>query len=217
VKLTKKLSVIVCSLTTAFIYTAVITNTYKSAAQAEGQLIINGEFESDPLVDPNDPTIANSAEGQLIINGGFESDPLVDPNDPTIANSNVTGWVKSGDPIDISGITISNFPKTGNQGLSLGAFSGISYISQIIHTVPGQHYQLTYYLASIEEAPGLKNKFKVFIAGKNVSVKNNTPFQPYTQYRLDFKAEGRSTEIKFGSLAKYGFLYLDDVSVKATP
>ncbi|MHC5731474.1 MAG: hypothetical protein ACYTXY_46805, partial [Nostoc sp.] len=81
----------------------------------------------------------------------------------------------------------------------------------------GQHYQLTYYLASTEEAPDLKNKFKVFIAGQKVSVKNNTPFQPYTQYRLDFKAKGRSTEIKFGSLAKYAFLYLDDVSVKATP
>ncbi|MHC5717970.1 MAG: DUF642 domain-containing protein [Nostoc sp.] len=189
--MTKKLSVIVCSLTTALLYTAVITNTYKSAAQAEGQ--------------------------ELIINGGFESDRLIAPNDPTIANSNVTGWVKSGDPIDISGITISNFPKTGNQGLSLGSFSGISYISQIIHTVPGQHYQLTYYLASTEEAPDLKNKFKVFIAGKKVSVKNNTPFQPYTQYRLDFKAKGRSTEIKFGSFAKYAFLYLDDVSVKAIP
>ncbi|MEH1910497.1 MAG: DUF642 domain-containing protein [Nostoc sp.] len=190
-KFTKKLSIIVCSLTTAFLHTAVISNTYKSAAQAEGQ--------------------------NLIINGGFESDPLADPNNPNITNSHVTGWVKSGDPIDISGITISNFPKTGNQGLSLGAFSGISYISQTIHTVPGQDYQLTYYLASTEEAPELKNEFKVFIGGKTVSVKNNTPFQPYTQYTLDFKAKGRSTEIKFGSIAKYAFLYLDDVSVKATP
>ncbi|MFN6482438.1 MULTISPECIES: DUF642 domain-containing protein [unclassified Nostoc] len=190
-KFTKKLSIIVCSLTTAFLYTAVITNTYKSAAQAEGQ--------------------------ELIINGGFEIDPLVDPNDPNIVNSNVTAWVKSGELIDISGITISNFPHTGNQGLSLGSFSGISYISQTIPTIPGQHYQLTYYFASIEEAPNLKNKFKVFIGGKKVSVQNDTPYQPYTQYTLDFKAKATSTEIKFASKAKYGFLYLDDVSVKATP
>ncbi|MEH2053299.1 DUF642 domain-containing protein [Nostoc sp.] len=190
-KFTKKLSIIVCSLTTAFLYTAVITNTYKSAAQAEGQ--------------------------ELIINGGFETDPLADPNDPNIVNSNVTGWVKSGEPIDISGVTISNFPHTGNQGLSLGSFSGISYISQTIPTVIGQHYQLTYYFSSIEEAPNLKNKFKVFIGGKKVSVKKNTSYQPYTQYTLDFKAKATSTEIKFGSIAKYGFLYLDDVSVKATP
>ncbi|QMS86743.1 DUF642 domain-containing protein [Nostoc edaphicum CCNP1411] len=190
-KFTKKLSIIVCSLATAFLYTAVITNTYKSAAQAEGQ--------------------------ELIINGGFEIDPLADSNDPNIVNANVTAWVKSGDPIDISGVTISNFPHTGNQGLSLGAFSGVSYISQNIPTVLGQHYQLTYYFASIEEAPNLKNKFKVFIGGKKVSVKKDTPYQPYTRYTLDFKAKGASTEIKFGSKAKYAFLYLDDVSVKATP
>ncbi|PHM05768.1 hypothetical protein [Nostoc sp. 'Peltigera malacea cyanobiont' DB3992] len=55
-KFTKKLSIIVCSLSTALLHTAVITNTYKSAAQAEGQeLIYNGGFEIDPLADPNNP------------------------------------------------------------------------------------------------------------------------------------------------------------------
>ena len=186
-KLTKKLSIVVCSLTTAFLYTAVITNTYKSAAQAEGQ--------------------------ELIYNGGFEIDPLADPNNPNGVNPNVTGWLKSG----AIGTTISNFPHTGKQGLSLGAFSGISYISQTIPTVVGRHYQLTYYFASIEEPPDLENKFQVFIGGKKVSVKKDTAFQPYTRYTLDFKAKRRSTEIKFGSLAKYAFLYLDDVSVKSTP
>ena len=190
-KFTKKFSIIVCSLTTVFLHGAVITNTYKSAAQAEGK--------------------------ELIFNGGFEIDPLVDPHNPNVTNPDVTGWIKSGDSIDTSVIKISNFPKTGNQGLSLGGFSSTSYISQTIPTVPGKNYQLTYYLASIEEAPDLENKFKVFIGGKKVYVKKNTPYQPYTQYTLDFKAKGTSTEIKFGSKAKYGFLYLDDVSVKARP
>ncbi|MEH1842026.1 MAG: hypothetical protein V7L20_25670 [Nostoc sp.] len=188
-KFTKKLSIIVCSLTTAFLHTAVITNTYKSAAQAEGR--------------------------ELIYNGGFEIDPLADPNNPNGVNPNVTGWLKSGDSVAIAGITISNFPHSGNQGLSLGSFSGISYISQTIPTVVGRRYQLTYYFASIEEAPDLNNKFQVFIGGKKVFVKKDTPFQPYTKYTLDFKAKATSTEIKFGSEAKYAFLYLDDVSVKA--
>ncbi|MEH2143610.1 DUF642 domain-containing protein [Nostoc sp.] len=190
-KFTKKLSIIVCSLSTALLHTAVITNTYKSAAEATGR--------------------------ELVKNGGFEIDPLADPNNPNGVNPNVTGWLKSGNPVDIAGITISNFPHSGNQGLSLGAFSGISYISQTIPTVVGRHYQLTYYFASIEEAPDLKNKFQVFIGGKKVFVKKDTPFQHYTQYTLDFKAKATSTEIKFGSQAKYAFLYLDDVSVKATP
>ncbi|MEH2319901.1 DUF642 domain-containing protein [Nostoc sp.] len=190
-KFTKKLSILVCSLTTAFLYTAVITNTYKSAAQAKGQ--------------------------ELIINGGFEIDPLVDPNDLNTSNPNITGWIKSGDSIDTSVIKISNFPKTGKQGLSLGGFSKISYISQTIPTVRGKHYQLTYYLASTEQAPELNNKFEIFIGKKEVDVKKNIPFQNYTQYTLDFKAEATSTEIKFGSKAEFAFLYLDDVSVKATP
>lgn len=189
-KFTQKLSIIVCSLTTAFLHTIVVINTDKSVAQAEGQ--------------------------ELIINGGFEYDDLVNPNEPDTPNPNVTGWTKSGDVLATSGVRISNFASTGKQGLSLGAFSDISYISQTIPTVPGQHYRLTYYLASIEEAPDLKNKFKVFISGKKVSVKNNTSFQPYTQYTLNFKAKGTSTKIEFGSTAKYAFLYLDDVSVKAT-
>ncbi|MBW4673326.1 MAG: hypothetical protein KME52_04715 [Desmonostoc geniculatum HA4340-LM1] len=62
-------------MTTAFLHTAVITNTYKSAAQAEGQ--------------------------ELIINGGFENDDLVNPNEPDTLNPNVTGWTKSGDLLAI--------------------------------------------------------------------------------------------------------------------
>jgi hypothetical protein len=192
VKFTKKLSIIVCSLTTAFFHTAVITNTYKSIAQAEG-------------------------EGQeLITNGSFENDDLIDPNDPTAPNLNITGWIKSGAPMDTSGIRISNFPNTGNQGLSLSGFSDISYVSQTIPTVKGQNYQLTYYFASIEEPPDLRNKFQVFISGKKVFVSQNTPFQPYTKYTISFKAKGESTEIKFGYIAKDAFLFLDDVSVKST-
>ncbi|BDI19848.1 hypothetical protein ANSO36C_56500 [Nostoc cf. commune SO-36] len=190
-KFTKKLSIIVCSLTTAILHTAVITNTYKSVAQAEGQ--------------------------ELIINGSFENDDLVDPDNPNAPNPNVTGWTKDGDPMDTSGIRISNFPNTGNQGLSLSGFSDISYISQTIPTVKGQNYRLIYYFASIEEPPDLKNKFQVFISGKKVFVSNNTPFQPYRKYTIYFKAKGESTEIKFGSIAKNSFLFLDNVSVKSIP
>jgi len=191
VKFTKKLSIIVCGLTTAFLHTAVITNTYKSAAQADGQ--------------------------NLIYNGDFEIDPLIDPNDATISNPNITGWVKSGDPIDTAITRISNFPYTGNQGVSLGNVSNITYLSQNINTVRGQYYQLTYYLASTEEAPDLKNKFQVFIGEKKVDVKNDIAFQGYTKYALVFKAKSTSTQIKFGYKVKFAFLYLDDVSVKAIP
>ncbi|MEH2073402.1 MAG: DUF642 domain-containing protein [Nostoc sp.] len=202
-KLTKKLSITVCSLTTALVSTAVITNAYKSVAQTQ----------------PQGP--------ELITNGSFESDPLVDPNDATVPNPNITGWTKSepNNPADtpginISGIRISNFPNFGNQGLalnSLSGFSDLSYISQTIPTVEGQYYKLTYYFASIEEAPDVKNKFQVFIGGKKFGSDKNTDFQPYTPTTISFKAKGESTEIKFAYKVKYAFLFLDDVSVKSVP
>ncbi|WP_375473321.1 DUF642 domain-containing protein [uncultured Nostoc sp.] len=176
-------------MTTALLNTAVITNTYKSAAQADGS--------------------------ERIINGGFENDSLVDPNNPNATNPNITGWIKNGDPMDTSGTRINNFANTGNQGLSLGGFLDLSYISQNVPTVVNQYYKLTYYFASTEEAPDLKNKFKVFVGGKKVCTKKNTSYQPYTQYTFYFKAKATSTQIKFGSIAKYAFLYLDDVSVKS--
>ncbi|QMS86744.1 hypothetical protein HUN01_03825 [Nostoc edaphicum CCNP1411] len=81
--LTKKLSIIVLSVTTTLASTAVIINTYNTEAQAV----------------------------ELVRNGSFELDPLVDPNNPNVTNPNITDWIKSGDPIDTSGIRINNFPQ----------------------------------------------------------------------------------------------------------
>lgn len=190
-KLTKKLSIIVLSVTTTLISTAVINNTYNVAAEA----------------------------AELVKNGSFELDPLVDPNDPNLTNPNVTDWIKSGDPIDTSLTKISNFPQydSGNQGLSLGGFVNLSYISQTLSTQPGQEYELSYYLASVDEAPWLDNQFQTFVGGNKIFDQKNISFQPYTPYKFNFTANASSTELKFGNVDKYAFLYLDGVSVKAVP
>ncbi|MCW5316253.1 PEP-CTERM sorting domain-containing protein [Nostoc sp. KVJ3] len=198
-KLTKKLSILVFSFTTTLASTAVITGTYIPVAQAQ--------YDPNYVLDPK----------SLVFNGGFELDPLVDPNNPNTTNPNVTGWTKSGDPLDTSLIKISNFPHSGNQGLSLGGFTGLSYISQALSTQPGQQYELSYYLASTDEAPDLDNQFQAFVGGKNIFDQKNISFQDYTPYKFDFIADASSTELKFGSVDTHAFLYLDDVSVKAVP
>ncbi|MBH8572638.1 DUF642 domain-containing protein [Nostocaceae cyanobacterium CENA369] len=188
-KSNKKISIFVFSVTTTLISTAVITNTYNATAQA----------------------------AELVKNGSFELDPLVDPNNPNATNPNVTGWTKSGDPMDISGIRMSNFPQSGNQGLSLSGFIGLSYISQTLSTKPGVEYELSYYLASIDDELPLDNQFQTFVGGKKLFDQKGIFFQPYTQYKFNFKADASSTELKFGNWDKKGFLYLDNVSVKAVP
>lgn len=186
----KKLSIVLCSLTTAFVGTSVIFNTH-SAAQAQN----------------------------LIVNGTFENDALVDPNNPNKANPNISGWTKSGDPIDTALSLIDNFGNNGGQGLLLGGFTNLSYLATTVATIPNKKYQLTYYLASTDEPPFLENQFKVFINGQeNTSAAlTNVSFQGYTPYTVTFKATGSSTEIKFGYKTKYYFLYLDDVSVQRLP
>lgn len=198
-KFTKKLSIIVCSLTTALASTALITGTYIPVAQAQ--------YDPNHVLDPSD----------LVFNGGFELDPLVDPNDPNVTNPNVTGWTKFGDPIDTSGTRISNFPQSGNQGLSLSGFVDLSYISQTLSTQPGLEYELSYYLASIAEAPNLNNQFQTFIGGNKIFDQKNISYQHYTPYKFNFTADTSSTELKFGNVDRYAFLYLDNVSVKPVP
>ena len=192
-KLTKKLSIIVFSVTTTLISTAVITNTYNAAAQAV----------------------------QLVKNGSFELDPLVDPNDPNVTNPNITDWIKSGDPMDTSGIRIDNFPQhdNGNQGLSIGSFINPAYISQNLATTIGSTYNLSFFLGTDEDGSDVNNIFQAFVDGNKVFEKINTinAGVPFTQYDLNFVATTSSTELKLGGKARYGFLYIDAVSVTPVP
>ncbi|WP_373530687.1 hypothetical protein [Nostoc sp.] len=177
-KLTKKLSIIVFSVTTNLISSAVITGTYIPVAQAQ--------YDLNFVLDPKN----------LVFNGGFELDDLVDPNNPNATNPNVIGWTKFGDPINTSGTRISNFPHSGNQGLSLGGFVDLSYISQTLSTQPGVEYELSYFLASIAKAPDLDNEFQAFVGGNKIFDQKNISYQAYTPYKFNFTADASSTELK---------------------
>ncbi|MBD2679035.1 MULTISPECIES: DUF642 domain-containing protein [Nostoc] len=198
-KLIKKISITIFSFTTTLASTAVITGTYIPIAQAQ--------YDPNYILDPR----------SLVFNGGFELDSLVDPDNPNVTNPNIIGWTKTGDPFDTSGTRISNFPHSGNQGLSLGGFLNLSYISQTLSTQPGQKYELSYYLASISEAPDLDNQFQAFVGGNKIFDQKNISFQPYTPYKFNFTADSSSTELKFGNVDRYAFLYLDDISVIPVP
>ncbi|MHC5733011.1 MAG: PEP-CTERM sorting domain-containing protein, partial [Nostoc sp.] len=51
----------------------------------------------------------------------------------------------------------------------------------------------------------------------NIFDQKNISFQPYTPYKFNFTADASSTELKFGSVDRHSFLYLDNVSVKSVP
>ncbi|MFN6560255.1 MAG: PEP-CTERM sorting domain-containing protein [Nostoc sp. ChiSLP01] len=201
-KFTKKTSIVVFSFASTLASTAVITGTYIPVAQAQ--------YNPNYVVDPQN----------LVYNGGFELDPLVDPNNPNTTNPNITGWNKSGDPFDTSGIKISNFPQSGNQGLAIGSFVNPAYISQNLATTIGSNYNLSFFLGTDEDGSEVDNIFQAFVDESKVFEKinsANTPGNPFTQYNLNFVATKSSTELKLGGRASYGFLYLDSVSVTPVP
>ncbi len=156
-------------------------------------------------------------EGELIYDGGFELDPYWDADNPKITNRNIMGWTKSGNPLDTSIIQIINYPHSGKQALVLRGFNDLSYISQIISTVPGKYYKLTYYLGVNPYTTSIENEFQTIIGGNIVWELKDIYYQKYTEYDFIFRAEESSTEIKFGSVNKHGYYLLDNVSVKEVP
>ncbi|WP_341526801.1 hypothetical protein WKK05_30375 [Nostoc sp. UHCC 0302] len=159
-KLAKQFVILVSAMSTV-----VITNVDMPAAQAEDGPPYT---TSDPtyIPDPNDDPNYFEDPQNIVVNSSFEVDPLVNPKNYTLANPYITRW-NNGSGVLIPGLdTIylfqeSNYPHTGFRSLSLG---GTGYLSQTLNTNVGQEYQLTYYLASIDEtvpgSSGLNNIFK---------------------------------------------------------
>ncbi|WP_341526799.1 PEP-CTERM sorting domain-containing protein [Nostoc sp. UHCC 0302] len=200
-KLAKKLGIFVSGITTTFASTVVIASAYIPAVQAAE---IGSKWNPKYEVAGDD----------IVYNGSFELDSLVDPNNPNVNNPNITGWSKSGDPLDTSLSQISNYPKSGYQSLSLANVVGPAAISQTLDTTKNQYYRLSYYLVAEEDASTANNLFEVF-AGKNkLFSTENITYQPFTLYQFDFKAKDTTTLLTFNYENQAGFFYLDDVSVR---
>ncbi|BAY60057.1 hypothetical protein NIES22_01140 [Calothrix brevissima NIES-22] len=163
---------------------------------------------------------AQAAKVNLVVNGDFEADPLVDPNyDPTLPNPFITGW-KNDSQLEggVYANRLSNYPNPETNGLrsvELGYTppGTLANLSQTLATKKNNKYQLNFYLASVEEAPRLDNIFQVFAGGQKLLDLANVSFQGFTKYSLNFVAKSKATDIKFSSRTGYDWMNLDDVSV----
>ncbi|WP_179047854.1 DUF642 domain-containing protein [Nostoc sp. TCL26-01] len=177
----------------------------------------------DPTLDPSysvDPK-------NIVVNGSFETDPLVSPVNTTLPNPYITGWVNDSDVIGDGTYSFkeSNYPNTGFRSLEL---RGTGFFSQILNTVVGQEYLLSYDLASTEESipdnPFLGNIFRTYVGGNVIDEKVDTTFQQFhqpdlykTRYEYRFVATAPTTELKFFGRVNHDGLNLDDVSVTPVP
>ncbi|MEH2068179.1 MAG: hypothetical protein V7K47_08445 [Nostoc sp.] len=87
-----------------------------------------------------------------------------------------------------------------------------TYISQKLKTIPGQKYELSYYLANADDEPN-ENVFQTYVGGKLIDQKVNVGFQNFTKYTYYFVAKSRTTELKFASKQRSYWYNLDNVSV----
>jgi hypothetical protein len=135
----------------------------------------------------------------LVQNGGFETGDL-------------TGWVQSGNTSATSVTSSSPYVHSGNYGLEAGPGGSLGYISQVIPTVAGQSYLLSFWGYS---QGGTPNEFLVAWNGNTLLDHTNIPAIGWTNLQFIVVATGTNTTLEFGFRNDPSYFGLDDISVGA--
>ncbi len=140
---------------------------------------------------------------ERVVNGGFESGNF----SPWIVNDPSGFTNVGGDPA---------FAHSGNFHANLGASGLLGTLTQSLSTVPGQSYNLSFWLAN--DSGVQPTAFMVFWNGAQIfSLPNSAAFS-YTLFSFgNLTATGSSTSLQFQFRHDADFFRLDDVSVVPEP
>jgi hypothetical protein len=140
---------------------------------------------------------ASVCSANLIVNGGFETGDL-------------TGWTGSAIVNNVN-------PHSGTYAAAFTTQPGHngSTMNQSFATIPGRHYDLTFWLA--EDYNGGTSYFRFFSDSINNPPSNlfiwGGPSFGYREVSFDLKAIGSSITLEFNGFNRNGAWYVDDVSV----
>ncbi len=146
--------------------------------------------------------IQTAAGTNIVTNGGFETGTF-------------SSWTQAGNT-GFTGVS-SGGAFAGTYQALLGPVGSTGSITQVLTTVAGNRYDLSYRLRTSSTTP---NSFQVFWSGgaiaslslSNASVPGWTGFSA-----LSLVATGPTTSLSFVFRHDPGFFFLDEVSVTATP
>ena len=139
------------------------------------------------------------AHANIVVNGGFET-------------GDFTGWTRFGN----TGFTgVSTLAHSGTYAAFFGPVGSTGGIFQTLATIPGETYQIDFWLTNRDGSP---NSFEFNWDGGAPELSLlNFASAPYTSYSYDLAASSTSTDLRFTFRDDPSYLWLDDVSVTTVP
>jgi hypothetical protein len=157
---------------------------------------------------------------QIVLNGGFETGDFTSWTPPTDTTDNFVG--SSSTPFRIGNHTVyygSYYIHSGTYAAFLGELGGLAYLSQILTTIPGRSYLLSFWLVNPAKFANPPTPNEFMVAWNGTTLFDQTDMAPFNFTNMQYvvSATATSTTLEFGARNDPDYFGLDDVSVTSIP
>jgi len=170
--------------------------------------------------------VAAHAHANLLTNASFENGNFVNQGNVTmvlpVGSTSITGWTVTAD--QLAWIDVGNpwglSAQEGNRFLDLTAYpTGAPFggVSQSIPTIPGQQYELSFYLGTYTQrwgGPPVSITASAGNASSTFTVATTSTASTWTPFSMHFMATAANTPVTLIGSAGFQYIGLDNLSVE---